>query len=310
VPEPGNGAAAVAPDLITVVLVTYNSAAVLPWSTPPLAAHPHVIVVDNASSDDTVATVRRLLPQARLIEPGRNLGFGRANNLGLAAATTPWALVLNPDARLEPGCLQALAAATLRWPEAALLAPVLFDAPGRVGDFYRGPFSPRDALPGPVREAWRQAPEGDACAEFVTGAAMLFNRPLMQGVGYFDPWFFLYHEDDELCGRVREKQLPIIVVADARLEHHTRGSSRPSLRTTWRRAYAMTLSKLYLTRRRHGEAAWRRMAWRMGVAGVLAAPLMALALRWHHMARHAARAWAAWRAHDHLQRPHCFEPAD
>jgi GT2 family glycosyltransferase len=295
-------AEASAPSAITPVLVTYNSAGILPWSLPALAGCAQVVVVDNASADDTVATVRRLLPQATVIEPGRNLGFGRANNLGLAAVTTPYALLLNPDAQLAPSALQALHEAALRWPEAAIVAPVLYDAPGVVGDFFRGPFGAPVSAETPL-------PAGDLCTDFVTGAAMLLNLRLMREVGFFDPWFFLYFEDDELCGRVRRAGHPIMVAHAAAVEHHVRQSSVPSARTTLRRHYCMTLSKLYLTRRLHGRGACVRVATRTALASLLALPLMALTLQRERLLRHAARGAAALLAWRHLRRPHCFEPA-
>lgn len=292
-------------DAITVVIVTYNSGSILGWSLPALADHPHVVVVDNASADDTLAQVRALLPQARVIRAGTNLGYGRANNLGLDAVATPFALVLNPDARLAPGCLAALEAAAGRYPDAAVLAPVLHDAPGVVGDFWRGVVP--SAAPAPRTPP--QAPDGDVCAGFVTGAAMLMRMDAMRAIGFFDPWFFLYHEDDELCGRVRAAGRSIVVVAGASLEHRTRGSSRPSWRTSFRRTYCMTLSKFYLLRRHHG-ARWRLEAARVGLGSLLALPLHALTLRGDRTGRHLARLAASLLAWRHLSRPHCFEPSD
>ena len=288
---------------ITPVLVTYNSARILPWSLPALAGCDRIVVVDNASADDTVATVRRLLPQARVIEAGRNLGFGRANNLGLEAVETPYALLLNPDARLEPDALVELREAARRWPDAAIIAPLLFDAPGVMGDFFRGPFGAPASRKPPV-------PEGDLCAEFVTGAAMLLNMAPMRRVGFFDPWFFLYFEDDELCLRVRRAGHPIIVAAAARVEHQVRQSSPSSARTVYRRYFCMTLSKLYLTRKTQGPQASSLAAVRIGLSSLVTLPLQLLAWRRDRLLRHAARFGAAALSWRYLSRPHCFEPAD
>jgi N-acetylglucosaminyl-diphospho-decaprenol L-rhamnosyltransferase len=283
---------------ITALLVTYNSARILPWSLPSLAEAEQVIVVDNHSSDDTERVARTLLPQARVLQAGRNLGFGRANNLGLAAVTTDYALLLNPDARLAPGALAALHDAAQRYPEAAIIAPVLYDAPGVVGNFYRGPVPAR----GPTPE-----PDGDLCAEFVTGAAMLLNMRLMREVGFFDPWFFLYFEDDDLCRRVRRAGHPIVVARDAQVEHQVRQSSTPSARNTLRRIYCMTLSKLYLARKYDGGA-WAMQALRIGVGSLLALVPTLLTFKRERVLRQVARLAAATMAWRHLNRAHCFEP--
>jgi N-acetylglucosaminyl-diphospho-decaprenol L-rhamnosyltransferase len=249
-----------------------------------------------------------------VIEAGANLGFGRANNLGIDAATTPWVLVLNPDARLAADALQALADAAARWPDAAVLAPVLYDEPGVVGDFFRGPFARERRTVSAEQAAWNQPPAADCCVEFVTGAAMLLRRSALARVGAFNPWFFLYHEDDELCARIRAAGMPILVAAAAQIEHRVRGSSAPSWRTGWRRSVCRTLSKLYLRRQLDGNAAWQRDAWRIGLGSIAALPLAALVAlitaRPDRVTHHAGRAWAALRAHHHLAQPHCFEPKD
>ena len=288
---------------ITPVLVTYNSAEILPWSLPALAACRRVVIVDNHSGDDTVAAALRLLPHATIVQVGRNLGFGRANNLGLDAVRSPYALLVNPDSKLGAGSLQALWNAAQRYPDAAVLAPVLFDAPGVAGDFFRGPFYARASMPPPL-------PAGDLCCDFVSGAAMLLNMDLMRRVGFFDPWFFLYCEDDDLCMRVRRAGHPILVVHKASVEHRTRQSSAPSARTTLRRTYCMTLSKFYITRKYFGTARCAAMAARIGLGSILALLPQLLTFRTDrvlHLAGRSAAALMAWR---HLRRAHCFEPSD
>lgn len=286
---------------ITPVLVTYNSAQILTWSLPSIAGCREVVIVDNNSSDDTVAVAKRLLPQATVLQAGANLGFGRANNLGLTAVRTPYALLMNPDGRLADGALAALHDAAQHYPDAAILAPVLFDAPGRVGDFFRGPFWQPAAKPPPT-------PQGDLCCDFVTGAAMLLNLEPMKRIGFFDPWFFLYSEDDDLCLRVRRAGHPIIVVAQATFEHKTRQSSPPSARTTLRRTYSMTLSKFYLTRKYFGTARCVGLVVRIGIGSLLSLPFQMLGMRRENLLKQAARLAAAVLAVRHLRREHCFEP--
>jgi N-acetylglucosaminyl-diphospho-decaprenol L-rhamnosyltransferase len=292
---------AAAVEQVTLVIVTYNSGDVLRRTLPAVAHLPHLVVVDNHSADDTLAVVQALIPQAQVIALDRNLGYGRANNRGLAASRTPFALVANPDALLTPSAVAALVAGAHRHPDAAVLGPVLLDAPGVVGDFYR--------IDGQSPTSPRRAPDRDLEVDFVSGAVMLMRLDAMQPIGFFDPWFFLYHEDDELCARVRAAGRRIVVVADAVVEHHTRGSSRPSWRTSWRRSYCRTLSKLYL-RRRQADGAWIPEALRIGAGSLLALPLHLAAMRGERIARHAARVAAACTAAWHLDRPHCFEPRD
>ncbi|MFL6663679.1 MAG: glycosyltransferase family 2 protein, partial [Rhizobacter sp.] len=155
-------------------------------------------------------------------------------------------------------------------------------------------------------------PEGDLCAEFVTGAAMLLDVQRLRALGGFDPWFFLYFEDDDLCLRVRRAGHAIVVAHAAHVLHRVRRSSAPSVRSTLRRYYCMTLSKLYLTRKVIGLRSCVAAALRAGfgslVALPFALPFALFASRRERFYRHAARLAAALMAWMHLRRAHCLEP--
>lgn len=289
-----------ATDQVTVILVTYNSRTILRETLPPLRALPHVVVVDNGSRDDTVATVRALAPHATVIEAGANLGFGRANNLALERVQTPYALLLNPDCVLPPGTIETVVAAARRYPDAAILAPKHYDAPGRIGLAYRPSlWSPQPA--GPLAE-----PDGDLCSEFLTGAVMLLDMQKMrESVGFFDPWFFLYLEDDDLCLRVRAAGHSLVLVHDAAVEHKVKQSSAPSRRLDFRRAYCMTLSKFYMQRKYRGLGRCVATILRIGFGALFALPLHALRFDGERTTRSAARLAAALSAPVRLNARHC-----
>jgi N-acetylglucosaminyl-diphospho-decaprenol L-rhamnosyltransferase len=290
-------------DQVTVVLVTYNSRRILPLALASLAGLPHVIVVDNGSRDGSPALVRQLMPHATVIEAGANLGFGRANNLGLQRVTTPYALLLNPDCELQPGAMAALLAAAQRYPEAAIWGPKVYDAPGRLGLCYRPPFY------APQPKALID-PEGDLCTEFLTGAAMLLNMRLMREVGFFDEWFFLYFEDDDLCLRARRAGHPLLLVNDAHVLHRVKQSSAPSMKLVFRRAYAMTLSKFYVQRKYFGSAQLAGMVLRIGLGSLLTLPVQAITFQRERLMRSAGRLAAALMARSRLRARHCFESRD
>lgn len=284
---------------VTLVMVLYNSARILADSLPPLAALPHVILVDNGSSDGCADLAQRLLPQAQILRLPRNLGFGRANNRGLAQVTTPYALLLNPDCILQAGAIEHLVAAAVRHPDAAILAPKLFDAPGQLGLCYRPAFyAPQ---PDGIEE-----PRGDLCTEFLTGAAMLLRMDVMRGIGFFDPWFFLYFEDDDLCLRVRRAGRSLVLVHDAVTLHRVRQSSAPNWRNAFRRDYCLTLSKFYILRKYFGGVrAWTTWA-RVLLGALLTLPLHALLFNRKRITRSAARLAAALSAPRELAASHCL----
>jgi GT2 family glycosyltransferase len=285
---------------VTVIMVTYNSRHVLEESLAPLRGLRHVVVVDNASHDGTPEAVARLLPQARLIRNEVNVGFGRANNIGLARVTTPHALLLNPDCVLDAGALDRLLDAARRYPDAAILAPKVFLAPGRLGESFR-PFYFR-RQPEQLVE-----PQGDVCADWLIGAALFLNMEHMRRVGFFDPWFFLFYEEEDLCLRVREAGHAAILVSDAVAVHAGRKSSVPSTRLTFRIVYCMTLSRLYITGKYFGRLRLI-LKWSSVITGsLLGLPFYLLTLNKRLALRNCARFWAALTAPRELRASHCLE---
>jgi N-acetylglucosaminyl-diphospho-decaprenol L-rhamnosyltransferase len=243
---------------VTVVVVTHFSAAVIEACLAAAAPAARVIVVDNASQDDTRAIVRRTLPAATIIANATGVGYGNAANQGIAAAATEFVLLLNPDAVLAPDAVPLLVEAADRWPDAAILAPALKDAQGRwevshdVGLFARAGLGPRaDA-----------EPTGDICADYVSGAVMLLRRSVVETVGGFDPAIFLYYEDDDLCLRVRRAGFAIVRVAAAVARHRGGGSVPATPEKRREKFFAMAWSRLHIEAKWRGRAA----AWRLGLA--------------------------------------------
>jgi N-acetylglucosaminyl-diphospho-decaprenol L-rhamnosyltransferase len=256
---------------VTVVVVTYNSAHCIPGLRPLLSQCPHVVVSDNGSQDGTSASVRQALPQATVLEHGRNLGFGAANNRALAQVKTPFSLLLNPDCLLEADQLVSLLQAAEVFPEAAILAPQLLDGRGNLDVNYR--------FPNLMWKPMGPAAEGPACVGFVCGAAMLFRNQAFAQTGFFDEVFFLYYEDDDLCLRLFKEQLPIVVVPSVTATHHSRGSvkgSRPWRSEYWR-GYHHAQSKLIFASKHHSVEKARSMRWRLLCWTGVALPFRVLA---------------------------------
>src|SRR6266536_1150628 len=259
VPEPPGTPAPVA-----VVLVTYESAGDLPAciASLPQAAAPHepeVLVVDNASRDDSAGVARSL--GAKVIENQRNLGYARAVNRGAEETAAPWLLVANPDTRLEPGSLARLLATAAADPRIACIGPRLLNLDG--SDYPTGRRFPSlltgglHALLGPVwpgNPATRRYHLTDldrtrpARVDWVSGACMLLRRSAFDAVGGFDTSYFMYFEDMDLCLRLARAGWRIVLEPRATVEHVVGGSTRNA---PYRKVFDHHRSTLRFYRRRY-----------------------------------------------------------
>lgn len=231
--------------VITVVVVTYQSAHCVPALAASLADFPNVVVVDNGSGDDTVGAVGRQMTQARVISQPRNLGFGAANNRAFAVADTEFVLLLNPDCSMTPEAARILLDAAQRYPSASAIGPQLIDRHGGPEMGYRMRLDRWLPKGGPA--------EGDLCVEFLSGACMLIRRSALERIGGFDEDFFLYQEDHDLCLRLAQSCGELILCPQARATHLSRRSSagRHRLRAEYLRGFHHIQSK-FIFERKHG----------------------------------------------------------
>lgn len=225
--------------IVTVIIVSHDSEAVIAGALDSIPGECRVICVDNDSHDRTREIVSRY--PARLLRR-TNIGFGRACNLAAEEATTEFLLFLNPDVRLAANAVDRLTDAARRYGGDAVFAPLVEDATGQT-QFRDTSRIERWHEPGrPVRAA----PVGDCCTGFVDGSVFLVRRETFLGVGGFDPNIFLYYEDDDLSWRLRLARIPMIHVNTARATHLLSSSSPATASNLMFRARARKISEYYV----------------------------------------------------------------
>lgn len=229
---------------VTAVVVTFESARVLPACLAALKREGvDIIVVDNASRDGTPELAERL--GARVIRNARNEGFGRAMNIGVRAAATPYCLLTNPDLVYDDGAVATLVAAAERWPDAGLLAPRIIEPDGRF--FFQATSLLAPYLQNPGGRL--ALPEGDCCTPFLSGASLLARRDAFLAIGGFDENLFLFYEDDDLCRRLADAGQALVHVHGAVARHERGGSTATKRGRVFRARWHMAWSRAYVSRK-------------------------------------------------------------
>jgi GT2 family glycosyltransferase len=211
---------------ISIIIVSFNACSDLERClealrmAPPAALH-EVVVVDNASTDGSADAVSRR-PDVRLIDAGANLGFARANNIGIRASDGDLILLLNSDTIVPRGAIDSLAAELDRHPDVAVVGPRLVDGDGRAElSFGRmiGPFNElrqkRLARSRAVESLTRRRQYPD----WVSGACLLVRRTDAEAVGLLDERYFMYTEDVDFCAAIRARGRRVLFTPDVEVVH-------------------------------------------------------------------------------------------
>ncbi len=198
---------------LTFITVTYNSGRDIAANLEAMEAalepfDAELLVVDNASSDDTVSEARRVLRRGRVLVNDDNVGFGRAVNRGLVEARGTWALIMNDDAVIDTDSIRLLIDTLSSDPTIGLVGPRIVGEDGTPAP------SARYRFPG-WSEEWQRlrrlvgladvtypASEEPHDVAWLVGACLLGPTDLLREVGGFNPAFFLYGEDIDLSRRL------------------------------------------------------------------------------------------------------------
>ncbi|MDQ2922696.1 MAG: glycosyltransferase family 2 protein [Candidatus Dormibacteraeota bacterium] len=225
--------------LVSALVVSYNSKELLLQSLHSFFTSADVpveaVVVDNDSSDGSAAAVTDEFPQATVLVEPKNIGYGRAANLGLERCQGRFVLLLSTDVTLEPGSLGRLADFLLTRPDAGAVGPRVLLPDGRLDPdcrrsfpipstmFYQTvglsklfPKSPRFG-----RHNMGHVPDTDVHEmDAGTGACLMLRMATLERVGFFDPRYFMFGEDLDLCYRLKLGGWKVFYLPTASASHH------------------------------------------------------------------------------------------
>jgi N-acetylglucosaminyl-diphospho-decaprenol L-rhamnosyltransferase len=248
---------------VAVVVVSFNVREHLESCLASLADAEQVVVVDNNSSDGSPAMVRERFPEVELVAFEDNRGFAAAVNAGVARAHSDYILLLNPDAVLPSGGLEAMCGALAARPSAWAVGFRQVDAVGR----FQLAVGPPPSLPLElVRRMVQRSLDGgneilsalvdrmlsrSISVPWVAGSCLLVTRDAFERVGGFDERFFLYFEDIDFCLRLRRAGGTVWYDPSVTVVHH-RGASAASANGLAERAYRD--SQLWFWEKHRGRA--------------------------------------------------------
>ncbi|BAM00821.1 MULTISPECIES: glycosyltransferase family 2 protein [Caldilinea] len=221
--------------LLSVIIVNWNTCALLAECIAAVEREttsiPHDIwVVDNGSSDGSAAMLRQDFPHVQVIESPVNLGFARANNLAMRRSAGRYLLLLNTDALVQPGSVQALLQVAEAAPRAGVVGAHLLNPDGTFQASHTHfptlwqEFLILSTLGRRLVRPWypSHGPEetkGPQRVEYVEGACMLVRREALAEVGGLDEGYFMYAEEVDWCKRMRAAGWEVWYAPAAKVVH-------------------------------------------------------------------------------------------
>jgi N-acetylglucosaminyl-diphospho-decaprenol L-rhamnosyltransferase len=220
-----------------VVVVTHHSSQVIEACLGSLETEAsiglRVVIVDNASADDTVDRARQAWPEAVAFRNDVNLGFAAACNQGLeAVGDVPYVVFLNPDTEAAPGAFSALIDVLVKRPDVGAVGPKTIETDGTIQLSFGPDLTPlaERRQQQRMRDLRRRDPVALAALEaetatwfepdWLSGSCLMVRTAAVRQLGGFDERFFLYEEDADLCLRLRRAGFRLAFVPEAHVTHH------------------------------------------------------------------------------------------
>ena len=223
---------------LSIVILCWNDLKVILNCLQSIYENTHstsfeVIVSDNGSTDGSPEFIHKNFPQVRVIENGANLRFAKANNVGIAASSGEYILILNPDTIIHDGTLDKIVSFADQHPEAGAFGCKVLNSDGSYqvsgrpfasvrGEWiaalyvrslgYLSRWFLSDSYNGWKGEAQRQV-------DWLSGCFILARGDLLKRLGGFDEQFFYYYEDMDLCRRIWQAGHPIIYTPEMTITH-------------------------------------------------------------------------------------------
>lgn len=250
---------------LTIVILTYNSSHIIKSCLDNIDLTKYkVVIVDNASRDNTSEFIRTNYPQLQLIQIPKNLGYGRGNNVVLREVKTEFALVLNPDALISESSIQKVLQAMKLDVKVAIAGPLILEQNTISNEDIAKEKARIEEDFSTIKDMYYEKFGNSYDSRFVSGACIFLRMEVFQKLGFFDEKIFMFYEDDELCLRAKRNGYRNLTVTDAVVCHVGASSSKKTWRGTYRRNWHLKgWAKLYWKEIRKGKLSAKKSALRL-----------------------------------------------
>lgn len=224
---------------ISVIIVNYNAHGYILLTLESVLRalknfKAEILVIDNASTDGSVAEVSRYYPQVAIIQNPRNAGFAAANNIGIRRASGEYVLLLNPDTVVPEDVFELLFAFMNDNPQAGVAGCKILNADGTFS------VDSRHSVPSPLTALWKQLgfnrlfpqsktfgrynltyldPDESYPVDAISGSFMFLRRQVIEQAGLLDEEFFMYGEDLDYCHRINQTAWKVYYYAGTAILH-------------------------------------------------------------------------------------------
>lgn len=264
----------IAPE-VSIILISYNSIRLTRQalaSIQEFCPEAEIIIVDNASQDGSADCIESEFPNVTLIRSEENIGFGRANNLAAKVAKGRFLFLVNTDTWMLSNTAKILSKYLLQNDHVAACSPQQFQEnlkPQVIGGSFPSIFT----LLWDHLHLWRITPKSISrrfqvlCThqssspmayDYLMGSALMIRREIWDRLGGFDPRFFFYYEETDLCYRIRNEGKEIHLVPNATMVHlHGGSTGGRSGRESVAAFERLRIGERIFFTKNHGEGYWR-----------------------------------------------------
>ncbi len=237
---------------LTIIIVNWNTREMLKNCLESIMGSKRIqkiriIVVDNASKDGSREMVETLFPEVKLINSGGNIGFGKANNLAIQQANTPFLFFLNPDTMVMEGTMEGMVEFMRSHPTVGAMGckitypPAQTKTVGTDGDAHT---LEMQWVPSPLKILFKMLflsdkmiqkfkkylpyknPHESGYVSFLAGACLMMKKEVLEQIGCFDERFFMYGEDYDLCRRIKDAGWQLYYMSEVKIAHYVGGASQ------------------------------------------------------------------------------------